>query len=185
MTRRWLSARSPPARKRKFTGPLAAYQRYYCTGIGQVWSSTRRSLPPPLVTRVYFWMEMPPSHPIVLDVVNLMRKRDAVRHERDAARKTEGGDRGEGGGTQSEKKCSGWANNPRNQTIHMAVSGIDEHTTCFPSMMLLTDSKSRMPTKLWPRNSHTLLGPNTAVNRLQRIAEAAQYLLGQFKSSPQ
>lgn len=51
-----------------------------------------------------------------------------------------------------------------------------------PDTFSLTDSKSRMPTKLWPRNNHTLFGPNAAVNRLHRTAEAVQYLLGHLMS---
>lgn len=39
-----------------------------------------------------------------------------------------------------------------------------------------TDSKNKMPTKLCPRKSGTVFGPNTKVKRAQRHAEATQYL---------
>ncbi len=56
---------------------------------------------------------------------------------------------------------------------------------CPPPLLLLlptltpaalTDSNSKTPTKLCPRNSGTVFGPNTEVRRAQRDPDATQYL---------
>lgn len=94
---------------------------------------------------------------------------------------------GRGGGDTVRKKYFQVQRRIYFEENEQSYSGkrFNENPNSCPSTRLLTDSKSRMPTKLWPRNSPTLFGPNIAVNRLHRVAEAAQYLLGHFKSAPQ
>lgn len=64
-------------------------------------------------------------------------------------------------------------NMPLTERLHETKAVHAHHSMSVPPR---TDSKYKMPTKLCPRKSGTVFGPNAMVRRAQRDAEANQYL---------